>query len=516
MDIPSTGDNPVIDIALHTISLGKQAIVFVGTKSSAEKQAEDIAKKIKKSGPRCLEISEQAKNALPQPTKQCTRLAYCIGKGIAFHHAGLVQKQRELIEKEFRSGAVKIICCTPTLALGVSLPAYRAVIRDLRRFGRRGMEWIPVLEYLQQAGRAGRPEHDDKGECIAIASTEPEQEEIIKRYIFGEPEPIHSKLAVEPTLRFYLLSLIASRFVKDMDQIMAFFSKTFYASQFKDIEEIQEKIVRLLRQLEEWEFITMGTGGDFQSADVLVSGNIRPTQIGKRVSELYLDPLTAHSLIEAVKRTNNKPANLFGYLHAVSSSVEMEPLLRVKVKEYDTIQEKVAEYESYLLMPEPSIYDPEYEIFMNAFKTALFLDSWMDESSDENLMEDYGIRPGEIRVKRDNAEWLLFSLQELCRLLEYRECMKDLMKLRGRLKHGIKEELVSLVRFRNIGRVRARILYNNNLRNVADIKKADLMRLSQLVGKNIALSLKEQVGEKVDVVPKGKRIGQLGLGKYNT
>ena len=190
--------------------------------------------------------------------------------------------------------------------------------------------------------------------------------------------------------------------------------------------------------------------------------------------------------------------------------------MRVKVKEYDTIQEKVAEYESYLLMPEPSIYDPEYEIFMNAFKTALFLDSWMDESSDENLMEDYGIRPGEIRVKRDNAEWLLFSLQELCRLLEYRECMKDLMKLRVRLKHGIKEELVSLVRFRNIGRVRARILYNNNLRNVADIKKADLMRLSQLVGKNIALSLKEQVGEKVDVVPKGKRIGQLGLGKYNT
>ena len=65
-------------------------------------------------------------------------------------------KQRELIEDNFREGVIKIICATPTLAYGLSLPAFRSILKDLRRYGPRGMAYIPVLEYLQMSGRAGR------------------------------------------------------------------------------------------------------------------------------------------------------------------------------------------------------------------------------------------------------------------------------------------------------------------------------------------------------------------------
>ena len=247
-----------LSLALDTIFIGKQAFVFVNAKRSAEKTAEEIAKKIKQTSQTDLvleEISNKLLKVLSKPTKQCERLAFCAKKGIAFHHAGLHSEQREIIEDEFRKGTIKIICCTPTLAAGVDLPAFRTIIRDLKRFGHMGLNWIPVLEYLQQAGRAGRPKFDSFGESIIIAETESEKELLYEKYIKGEPEEIYSKLAVEPALRTYLLSLIASDFVNTHERIYGFFSKTFWAHQFKDMKKLQKIIDKMLFLLEEWEFI---------------------------------------------------------------------------------------------------------------------------------------------------------------------------------------------------------------------------------------------------------------------
>ena len=156
LKIEEKSDNAVLNIALDTLKMGKQALIFAGTKKSAEKTAEEISKKIKEGNESLNALAEGALNALPRPTKQCERLAFCMKNGIAFHHAGLVEKQRSLIEENFRSGAIKIICCTPTLAYGVDLPAYRAIIKDLRRYTTHGLSWIPVLDYMQMSGRAGR------------------------------------------------------------------------------------------------------------------------------------------------------------------------------------------------------------------------------------------------------------------------------------------------------------------------------------------------------------------------
>ena len=130
--ILSTG-NAALDLAIDTIKIGKQALVFVNTKRSAEKTAEDISKKVRTNDRKLVGLSENVLNALSSHTKQCKRLSACVKKGIAFHHAGLIAKQRELIEDNFRNGVIKIICCTPTLAFGLDLPAFRAIIKDLRR-----------------------------------------------------------------------------------------------------------------------------------------------------------------------------------------------------------------------------------------------------------------------------------------------------------------------------------------------------------------------------------------------
>ena len=210
LQINSETDDPTINLALDTIKINKQALIFVNTKKSAEKTAEDIAKRIKINSESLSKLSEEILNSLSRPTKQCDRAAACIIKGIAFHHAGLHSKQRELIEENFMNGTIKIICSTPTLAFGVDLPAYRSIIKDLRRYTQRGLAWIPVLEFLQICGRAGRPNYDKEGQAIAIAETSAEKSKIDEKYMNGQPEEIHSKLAVEPVLRTYVLSLISS------------------------------------------------------------------------------------------------------------------------------------------------------------------------------------------------------------------------------------------------------------------------------------------------------------------
>jgi len=521
LDIEQSTSNDLVNIALDTIKLKKQALVFVSNKKSAEKCAEDISHKVSRTDDVLEGISDAVIAAIPKPTKQCERLARCVRKGIAFHHSGLTHRQRDIVEENFRTGNVKIICCTPTLAAGVDLPAFRAVIRDLKRYsstGWGGMQYIPVLEYLQMAGRAGRPKFDSFGEAICIAQSEDDREKIIEKYIQGEPEEIYSKLAVEPVLRTYLLSLIATEFVRSRKEIMDFFSRTFWAFQFRDMEKLELIIDKMLALLERYEFIITKPKADFVSASELKAeeGMIRPTILGRRVAQLYIDPLTAHHIIKCIRRSTGNLVTPFSLLQMACNTLEMRPLLKVKTKEFDRINEAFAKFESELLQKEPSIYEPEYDDFLSSVKTALFMYDWISEKDEEFLYEEYDVRPGETRVKVKNADWLLYSAEELAKLMSFHEIIKHIIRLRFRLKYGVKEELIPLLKLKGIGRVRARKMYNAGIRDIGEVKKADITSLTQLVGRSVAVDIKHQVGEELEKmeIPEGRRKGQLSLGRY--
>ncbi len=498
MQIKQLTKEAVVDLALDTIKQGKQALVFVNTKRGAEKSAEDISKQIKTENSKHLEISEQLLNTLSSPTKQCKRLSAIAQKGIAFHHAGLVQKQRNLIEDEFRNGNIKIICSTPTLAAGVDLPAFRTIIRDLKRFSYRGLIWIPVLEYQQQAGRAGRPSYDKYGEAISVAKNFNQKEAIYNNYVMGEPEQIFSKLAVEPVLRTYLLALIATDFVNSEEAILKFFSRTFWAHQFHDMEKLGSVIRRTLAQLEQWEFITMGESGQGQSfvaADQLQNSMINATLLGKRVAQLYLDPLTAHDLVKALKKAS-KHSTTFSFFQLISQTLELRPLLTVRKSEWDDVHDFFLTNQEKILTFTPEPYDPEYDTFMKSIKTAQMFSSWVDEMSEDLLLDKYSIRPGELRIKNEIADWLLYSSQEISRILKIMPLISELGKLRLRLKYGAKEELLALLQLKNIGRVRARKLFRNNIKDIGEVKKVELITLQKIIGKKTAIDIKKQVGQK--------------------
>jgi len=484
-----------------TLRKKKQALVFVSTRRSAEAAAEKLnVKAFLTQGERVklAALSDNVLNALSSPTRQCRRLANVVKSGVAFHHAGLVSKQRKLIEDNFRAGLIKFITATPTLAFGLNLPAWRVIIRDTKRYGGYyGANYIPVMEIHQMMGRAGRPQYDSEGEAIILGKSKNDAEDMKDRYINGEPEPIFSKLSAEPMLRMHTLALIASQSVKSKTQLREFFSKTFFAYQYKDMEEVIGKLEKILEELKDYKFIDFESDefgsdelSDFTPAFELNKDvKIRATKIGKRVAELYLDPVSAHNII-----LNFRPMNDIESLLVLNECYEMWPMLRTK-KTDDFLETEIIKHG---ITDIPDMWAYEYDEFMERFKTALMFHDWMSESGEDAILDQYGIAPGELFTKIKNAEWMLYSASELARLLNKNDIGNNYNRLRLRIKHGVKEELLKLIKIRGIGRVRARKLYKQGIKIPTDIKKMPQATLEKIVGPKIAKSILQNINEDLE------------------
>ncbi len=470
-------------LAEETVARGKQALIFLASRRNAEKTAEEVGRFVKKfltekEKEELKEVAEKILSVPSHPTRQCERLANCVKNGVAFHHAGLQHGQRVLVEDSFRKNLIKVIAATPTLAAGVNLPAWRVLIRDAKRYyPGYGAVYIPVLEYQQMAGRAGRPRYDKEGEAILIGKNEIEAQELEERFILGEPENIYSKLSVEPILRTHVLSLISTT-VRNEEQLMDFFSQTFFAYQYGDLSRIEEMIENILDRLEEQKFIVRDSG-------------LGVTRIGKRVAELYLDPETAYKLIKGLEHKLND----FDYLLLISSVNEMDSF-KVRKSEIEDLEEELVKREEEINIEIPDNWDIRYEEFLGYFKTALILEEWINERGEDFLFDKYGVTPGGLRTKVEIADWLLYSCQELGILLRAREKIKRIRKLRTRVQYGIREELINLVKLKEIGRVRARVLYDAGFKTVASLRKAPKERLADLLGPKIAQKVWEQVNGK--------------------
>ncbi len=168
-----------LNLCLDTIAEGGQCLVFVSSRRNAEAFAKRAAGAIKSEDPALAAYADKIQRGAE--TEMGRSLAACVAKGAAFHHAGLGRPERSVVEEGFRKGLIKCISSTPTLAAGLNLPARRVIIRDYYRFAaNEGMQPIPVSEYHQMAGRAGRPRLDPYGEAVLIAKEQGQVEELFE------------------------------------------------------------------------------------------------------------------------------------------------------------------------------------------------------------------------------------------------------------------------------------------------------------------------------------------------
>lgn len=491
-NIRRTRKEDITDIICDILEEEGQVLVFVSSRRSTVSLGKKIASAIRPylSNETLKELANIAKRiegkaSAPEATKTLARI---LRLGAAFHHAGLSNQERKFVEDCFKKNLLKVIVATPTLAAGVNLPARRVIIRDYRRFEKgRGSVPIPILEYKQMAGRAGRPKYDKYGEAVLLARTEQEQEFLNDHYIISEPEEITSKLASEAAIRSHILSAIASEMTCSREEIDNLIEGTFFSYQF-DRWEIDEYVSSSLTFLEEGELIKSDE-----------SGQIHATLLGQRASRLYIDPLTAIQFRDALSEADN-PSEL-GILHLICHSSD-QPKSYVTRSEFEDYEIFLDDNADELMIPVPDSWeDPEgYSSFLAEIKTARLLQDWMSEQSEKDITEKFNIGMGDVHRYVQSAEWLLYSASEIVRVCNIRNQMPEISSIKQRVKYGVREELLELVSIKGIGRVRGRMLYSHDLRNLADLYNVPFDDLAgvPIIGTSVAKSVKQQLGIEVD------------------
>jgi helicase len=506
--------DPTINLALHTVKSGGQALAFAGTRRNsvtlAKKMATNIKPLLSKPMKRSLRQIAERILAVGERTRISEQLSELVGNGVAFHHAGLSSGHRKTIEDAFREGKIKILTATPTLAFGVNLPARVVIINEYRRY-EPGYGYYPiaVLEYKQMAGRAGRPCYDKVGDSILIAKSEDERDYLMESYILSDTERIWSKLAVERILRSHVLATIASDFAHSEQGLYEFFGKTFYSYQY-DPRAIKGVIGRSLGFLFTEKMIEV------------VGDRVRATKFGRRVSELYIDPITGVVIRDALTNRAKRFTDI-SFLHMIARTPDMFPKLRPYSKEMDELQFFVEDHQDEFMFDIPELYQDRlgFEEFLGEVKMAWVLKAWMEETTEDGMIERFRVQPGDLYRLISTAKWLLHASHELASLFHHKDVFTYLSKLAVRIEKGVKPELLPLVKLEGVGRVRARILYNSGLKNIHDLKTARLEKLTALplIGPRLAKKIKEQVGgfvkaEEWQKLKKGEAEDQRALTEY--
>ncbi|NLE05592.1 MAG: DEAD/DEAH box helicase [Crenarchaeota archaeon] len=485
--------NDAINLAIDVVKTGGQALVFASTRKNAVGIAKKIADKLgdalSKPAKRALQTEAERVLVADEKTRLSETLSEIVRCGVAFHHAGLTGPHRKIIETLFKQGKIKILTSTPTLAFGVNLPARTVIVQDYRRYEPGyGNYPISVLEYKQMAGRAGRPKYDKNGESILIAKTADESDYLMENFILAKPERIWSRLAVEKIIRRHVLATIASDFAHTENGIYDFFGKTFYAYQY-DVKAIKSVITKILRYLHDEEMIYY-----------LDATNIAATKFGKRINELYIDPITGVVIRNALRQ---KPAYLtdFSMLHLITHTPDMAPIMRpYNRKEIEDIAIQTEQLRDQLFMQPPNEWDDRvaFETFLGEVKTAKILKAWIEENSEEQMLEKYNVQPGDLYRIIESGKWLLHATQELAQLVGSKDIIPLTAELDERVEKGIKKELLPIVKLEGVGRVRGRMLFNLGYKTFEDIKHAEPKQLVKILGPAIAKKVKEQTGEEID------------------
>ncbi|WP_048187319.1 DEAD/DEAH box helicase [Methanococcus voltae] len=219
------------------------------------------------------------------------------------------------------------------------------------------------------------------------------------------------------------------------------------------------------------------------------STTFKSTKLGNATAQQYIDPLSAKYISKGIKsifemKINNKfeinqnTENIGDIeqriIYMICKSTELRPSLRVNKYEYDDLVEEMISLKIY-----------EYEDYDNicAYKTSKMIKDWINEASELEIHEKYGVEAGILNYKIEQVKWIAHATREIFRALELSGAFEEYDSVKGlktfikriiedlqlRIEYGAKSDLVELLGVKNLGRVRARKLYDANIKTVADI-----------------------------------------------
>ncbi len=182
---------------LERVKQGHQVMVFVHSRKDTAKTARTMIEFAEREGTASVfEYKEHEHIDLKQRVDKSKNreVRELFAGGFGVHHAGMLRSDRNLVEKLFSVGVIKVLVCTATLAWGVNLPAHSVLIKGTQIYDAKQGKFVElsILDVMQIFGRAGRPQFDTSGEGIIITTHDK-----LAHYL----HLMHAALPIESTLQ---------------------------------------------------------------------------------------------------------------------------------------------------------------------------------------------------------------------------------------------------------------------------------------------------------------------------
>ena len=161
-------------------------------------------------------------------------------QGVASHHAGLLPAWKNLVEKLFQQGLIKVVFATETLAAGINMPARSTVISATSKRTDAGHRMLTANEFLQMSGRAGRRGMDEVGYVTIVGTSFQTPDEVAELVLSGS-NPLESRFSPSYSMVLNLLQ----RFNLEESKELILKSFGYYSSDFR--------LKPILAQMEEYD-----------------------------------------------------------------------------------------------------------------------------------------------------------------------------------------------------------------------------------------------------------------------
>ncbi|XP_029920603.1 helicase POLQ-like isoform X1 [Myripristis murdjan] len=478
-------------IALVTEVIPKHScLVFCPTKKNCENVAGMICKYLKAD---FLQHKEAEKAILLRELKasgngsMCPVLQKIVPYGVAYHHSGLTNEERKLVEAAYSDGVLCLLTCTSTLAAGINLPARRVILRSPYV----ATDFLKRSQYKQMVGRAGRAGIDSTGESILILQEK--DKNMAKKLVSAPMETCYSNLMQDDGkgVLSLILSLIGLNITNSLEQVMDFLSGTLLSVQERQLcleKSLWEIIQECVGLLKEKGLITVSSDGHGQILKV--------TKLGKATYKGSVD-LTYSDILYNDLSKGLESLMLNSYLHLIylvtpyDMISQCQPDWMIYFRQFNLLSAAEQRMAAAVGVPESfvarkaagqTVRKNMDMMVARRLYLALVLFSLLRETNLWCVAEKFQLSRGFIQT-------LLSSSSAFCScVLHFTEELEEfwpfkalLAELTRRLSYCVTAELIPLMEVAGVMESRAKQLYNAGYKTLAHVANADPSVLAKTI-----------------------------------
>ncbi|KAG0587234.1 hypothetical protein KC19_2G150600 [Ceratodon purpureus] len=514
-DLGGKDPDHIVELCHEVVSEGHSVLVFCSSRKGCETSARHIAKHL----PPCTVIKKNTSgpkdgDAAVEELRRCSAgldpvLADTLPAGVAYHHAGLTAEERDVVETCFKSGVVRVLVATSTLAAGVNLPARRVIFRQPKI----GRDFVDTTRYRQMAGRAGRAGIDTKGESILICK--PDEAKRIMEMMKQDCKALESCLADDKNgMVRALLEVVAGGIVQSAADVQRYVRCTLLnATQpFEEVVKSAQDSLRWLcyKHFLEWD----------ASAEIYIT-----TPLGRAAFSSSLSPEESLIVFEDLAKARDGfvlASDLHLIYEVTPTYVDLEPDWGVFYQRYmdlspidQAVGSRVGVMEAFLLRMahgapilqhrnggrsrggkgakgkvSPLVQKSRWKSPSGAqlpvdqllrickrFYVALILSYLVQEVPMLEICERFNVQKGAVQGLQESAGKFAGMVAAFCERLGWSDMGSLVDRFQKRVSFGVKSEIVDLTEIPFVKAARARALFKAGLKSIQAVAEATIDEL---------------------------------------